>query len=311
LIELLVTVAIIGVLLALLLSAVQAARESARRKMCANNLKQVGIGSLLHLDQHGFLPTGGWGHGWTGDSDRGYGRDQPGGWVYNILDYIDEAPLRAQGAGLSPAQKKAAAAGVIATPIAILNCPTRGRAQPSPNTKPRQDYNTDTPEIIARADYAANCGTEGSNVLSAAGGPATLVLGDTTYLWPSPKSYTGVCFVRSEVSVAKIADGTTKTYLIGEKYLNPEVYDTGDDPSDWAHMYVGHGAETLRIARDFALPRQDRFPISDHRPFGSAHEGAYQMLFCDGSVQSLSYEIDPLTHERLGNRIDGAPIAFP
>ena len=61
LVELLVVISIIGILMSLLLPAVQGARESARRNTCSNNLKQIGIAALAHESQMGFLPTGGWG----------------------------------------------------------------------------------------------------------------------------------------------------------------------------------------------------------------------------------------------------------
>ena len=77
LIELLVVLAIIGVLIALILPAVQAAREAARSAQCKNNLKQIGVAALNHVDAHKCLPTGGWGYHWIGDPDRGFGQGQP------------------------------------------------------------------------------------------------------------------------------------------------------------------------------------------------------------------------------------------
>ncbi|WP_391581012.1 type II secretion system protein [Botrimarina hoheduenensis] len=72
LIELLVVIAIIGILIAMLLPAIQAAREAARRVACQNNLRQLGFASQLHLDTHSHFPSGGWGFVWTGDPDRGH-----------------------------------------------------------------------------------------------------------------------------------------------------------------------------------------------------------------------------------------------
>ncbi len=93
LVELLVVIAIISILIALLLPAVNAARAAARNAQCKNNLRQIGLGFLSHESTHGFYPSGGWSAKGVGDADRGFGREQPGGWAYAILPYIEEQAL--------------------------------------------------------------------------------------------------------------------------------------------------------------------------------------------------------------------------
>ena len=100
LVELLVVITIIGVVIALLLPAVQAVREAARIGQCQNNLKQLAQGCLNHENATRRFPTNGWGPHWTGDADMGNDWLQPGGWIYNILPYIEQQSLHDMGAGL-------------------------------------------------------------------------------------------------------------------------------------------------------------------------------------------------------------------
>src|SRR5688500_8950333 len=107
LVELLVVIAIIGVLVALLLPAVQAARESARRTQCSNQLRQIALAWQNHHDVHKFFPSGGWGYYWTGDPNRGFGKKQPGSWAYSSLPFMEQGQLHQRGKGATGADLNA------------------------------------------------------------------------------------------------------------------------------------------------------------------------------------------------------------
>ena len=125
-------ITIIGILIALLLPAVQAAREAARQLQCKNNLKQLALGMLNFRADNGHFPSGGWGCCWVGDPDRGTGIEQPGGWLYSILPHMEQLALYQLGTDGDPnnwtATQLAGAAQRVQTPLAIMKCPTRRQA---------------------------------------------------------------------------------------------------------------------------------------------------------------------------------------
>ena len=133
LVELLVVIAIIGILISLLLPAVQAAREAARRAQCVNNLKQLALGCLNHESAVKTLPTAGWGCICLGHPDAGVGISQTGGWLYNVMPYIEEGPLYKTQQGLTGAALQTAARTLVTTPLNAMYCPSRRPTQLYPN----------------------------------------------------------------------------------------------------------------------------------------------------------------------------------
>jgi prepilin-type N-terminal cleavage/methylation domain-containing protein len=311
LVELLVVITIIAILVALLLPAVQAAREAARRLQCSNHLKQMALACVLHEQAQRFFPSSGWGWGWVGDPDRGFDKRQPGGWIYNILPYIEQQVLHDMGAGETPGQKRVDVTGVTATPLSFVNCPSRRRPILYPATLGFNAYNADNVPAQPHNDYAISAGDRNCHGMHP--GPATLAEGDSpSYAWNPPYGLltdsTGVSFLRSEVKLNSVTDGASATYLIGEKYLNPDNYDTGVDPSDNLSAYQGYDIDINRWVALAVPPMQDRPGMDDYYRFGSAHADHFNMALCDGSVRTIDYSIDPEIHRRLGNRMDDLPI---
>lgn len=307
LVELLVVIAIIGVLVGLLLPAVQAARESARRTQCSNNLKQIGLAAISHETSHKYFPSCGWGWTWVGDPDRGFGRRQPGGWIYNLLPYVEQQNLHDLGKGETDAAKKKAAVTIVTvTPIPMFNCPTRRAPQLFISKKgifsPTNANNANDVPGHARADYAANGGHELVNE----GGSSNVTLYETNqFIRPWTKNATGVSYLLSEVQRGHIRDGLSNTIFAAEKYINVDHYKTGDAPDDNTSMYQGHDWDVLRWGNANLLPRQDTPGVTRAGTFGSAHSGNFLSVLCDGSVRPLNYGIDAVTFERLCNRKDG------
>jgi len=331
LVELLVVITIIGILIGLLLPAVNAAREAARNGTCQNNLKNLGLAALNHEHAHGFFPTGGWGAKWVGDPDAGYAIGQPGGWLYNILPYMDAQNLHDQALGQRGSNrsiKPPAPAGqvtMIGTPLAIVYCPTRRQTGGYPSATTYQNSVASSTGNYAKSDYAANGGV--ATTLSQDGPAASSypVPPDTIYskYWdPNAKDttvLTGISFIGSTIKIANITDGPSNTYLLGEKFLNPDNYISGTDPGDSNCAFSGWSFDLFRTCQNDGkngAPRQDTpipagmtaYNFNENMIFGSAHPSGCNFVFCDGSVHSISFAIAPNVHSLLGNRADGQPI---
>ncbi|MGA2799317.1 MAG: DUF1559 domain-containing protein, partial [Thermoguttaceae bacterium] len=262
LVELLVVIAIIGILIALLLPAVQSAREAGRRLQCSNNLKQMAMAAQSHLSAIGRLPTGGWGSSWVGDPDRGAGRNQPGGWIFNLLPYIEEKNTYMLQAGKTGAARAAAAAVMIQTPLSFMNCPSRRAMVLVPpgqrilqQSQPRIGEGgaqvSDKVDFMARGDYAANDGTVwlDPNFEFPNFGPETRAFANSpqgmAIFAKFADNCTGVVFCGSSIRPIDIPDGLSHTLFIGEKFLNRNRYYDGLDSGDNENLYIGDNEDIL------------------------------------------------------------------
>jgi prepilin-type processing-associated H-X9-DG protein len=341
-VELLIVIAIIALLIQLMLPAVQASRERARKAECQNHLKQLALAAQSHISVHNYFPSGGWSDTFTADPRRGYGREQPGSWLFSVLAYMEESTLReAGGERLEDFPLGQGITALYESAPATFYCPSRRAATAYPFKRTGNGHWTLRVAqgilllpTVTKSDYAAN---SGDSIYSAAE-----QFTDEPQMW-APKNYdalktepqewtdtnnsqtpyfqTGVSYYRSEVRPAQILDGLSKTYFCGEKFLSPAFYEDvnisesptmmGDDQSAW----VGFDWDNHRVAwnpkaswpQETYQPRQDgpSETLAGCFAFGSVHPSSLNMAFCDGSVQTISYDIDMDVHRQQANRLDG------
>jgi prepilin-type N-terminal cleavage/methylation domain-containing protein/prepilin-type processing-associated H-X9-DG protein len=265
LVELLVVITIIAILIALLLPAVQAAREAARRLQCANHLKQIGLACLNHESALGYLPAGGWGPHWAGDPDRGFDKKQPGGWLYNILPFMEMQALHDMGkngnntTGDCDQSKAMRIWQACETPVDNFFCPTRRRPLAYARWTGLSNYyltfnnagytknGASFPQSVGLNDYAGSIGCAAPAGQASSGawpsnpwGPANIAEFDANCqlygsrypgytLQSSIGSCSGVLCAFGAFRLRDITDGASRTYLAGEKYVCPDGYFNGLD----------------------------------------------------------------------------------
>jgi prepilin-type N-terminal cleavage/methylation domain-containing protein len=320
-IELLVTIFVIGILVSMMLVAVSAARQSAQRMQCQSNLRQLALATLTHVNTQKHFPTGGWGGIWVGLPDRGFGVRQPGGWAYSILPFAEEQRLHALGSRMNQVDMWTASAARLQTPVSVFVCPSRREAAPFRMSEINAGRIQGSLPITAaaRSDYAMIAGDQprceiGGVKRKNYHGPRSLSEGDNPrFQWPSTHDYTGASFLRSTVRPSAIRDGAAKMYLLGEKYISVTNYETGHDHGDDWSMYTGFQDDIYRSTNEKFPPSPDggTTRVEEEGRVGSAHSSVWHAAMCDGSVHSMSFEIDPEIHRRLGNRADGEVASVP
>ncbi|MBQ6109352.1 MAG: DUF1559 domain-containing protein, partial [Thermoguttaceae bacterium] len=220
LVDLLATIFILLVGFMLILPPLQPAREAARQMQCGNNLKQQGLAALNHEASSRTYPSGGWNVNYVGDPDCGFGPKQPGTWTFSMLPFLEQNALFMVGmTGKAEACERKENSEVLETSLACFMCPTRNEFQALPLGVTDYLNSNFTGSQGAKSDYAANYGTTVMKIGNA-----------ISYETPedeitSPEEPTGVIFDASAVTIGDITDGTTNTYLIGEKFVYSDQYE--------------------------------------------------------------------------------------
>jgi prepilin-type processing-associated H-X9-DG protein len=274
-VELLVVMAIIGVLVALLLPAVQKAREMAKSIACQNNLKQIGLAFQNHHDTLGTFPTGGW-DWWTPPTYSNgltgvplVGIQQQAGWGFQILPYVEGKDAWMAGALVA-----------IGTVNKVFNCPSLR-----------------DPTLLTYEDQY----TPPVN-----GGQITHYLCDYAV---SNLDGTGVVRQYYPHTMADVTDGTSQTLLAGDKRVDLAAATQGNEsPDDNEGYTVGFDHDTVRSTA-FPPEPDEAWTGTGDDVFGSTHTGVFNAVFVDGSVHQISYNIPATVFSYLGNISDGQVLS--
>ena len=309
LVELLVVIAIIGILVALLLPAVQAAREAARRIQCLNNVKQIGLGILNYESAHGSYPPGG--------IRNGYGCS----WWVRTLPYIEEDTIYRQldvsGSGSGWLGYHTHNADILRDKFfPYMYCPSSDVPMFTMNTG-KWDQN------VMSATYSGIAGSadhpSAAELLKAVRRYGIASVGGILHsARHDPDDWRLSPNWEQDVTVRLVTDGTSKTMMVGEQ--SDWCYEVDGVPitcqSDWWHGFaMGPGREwrsrvfnVTTVLHRINFKSQGGIGIMNagaNSPLQSVHPGGAQVVFADGSAQFLNEDISIQTLYNLADRDDG------
>lgn len=319
LVELLMVIAIIGVLVALLLPAVQFAREAGRRVQCQNNLKQVGNAAHTHHDTLRVLPPG-----YLGSLDNDPLRDthhlgnkeaQWSGLFPHLLPFMEQNQIRTKMTDLTFELDKLDIYWFM-PPLTFNNATYHLPTLVCPSTDPYAGNNG----VSAAINPYSTGPTSGTLILYYWATPTNSALGRTNYLgnngrlgeMPGFNEYAGPFGRRSRNNLSALTDGTSNTLLFGET--------TGGKQSQFGHFKYSHswmGSGVLPTAWGIDTVQATSIPGDGllaskffWYKYGSEHPYIVQFTMADGSVKALSQSIDQETFLRLSGIRDNLPATF-
>lgn len=311
LVELLVVIAIIGILIALLLPAVQQARESARRSHCLNNIKQIALAALSFENANSRLPAG------SAKNDLNLQGPYTSTWTVDLLPYLDDQPTYDLWDPTAPdGFCDVANQRLRETTLSIYLCPS-DIEQVGPSAPESGDFSLARGCLWAPGSYRANSGStlgaDGDhywdNARSALGahtatmplwtrGPMHVTLTDRSAASPGIRTRTGMANadrVLTPNKLSTIVDGTSQTFLIGEYHTTTHE----NRRTFWCYAYTSYNqssgipeSRTLLPDYDRCLSIPGRGAHSCKRAWGSMHPGVTQFAHCDGSVSAMNTDID-------------------
>jgi prepilin-type N-terminal cleavage/methylation domain-containing protein len=278
LVELLVVIAIIGILVALLLPAVQSAREAARRTTCINNLRQIGLATQNYLDAYKIHALG-----------RDGTHQSTLAWSFRLLPFMEDgAVYKAHDYTRRVDDTRNSVS--MRTPIPSYYCPSR--RQPAAD---RDFDNNDSPSLVkgvaAGGDYAANVGARWEGVHNSD--------------WQQDTG--GPFFTDIAIDPRQVVDGTTKTLAVGERYILPEIHPSGQprthyEMGDTAFL-AGDNPWTVFASVERGFPSGPR--DDDITKFGSDHPGTVHFVWLDAHVEPLQYSTSIRVLRALASIADG------
>ena len=312
-IELLVVIGIIGVLVALLLPGVQSAREAGRRSYCSNNVRQLALATTLHHDAHGYFPPARYQSRPDAVQSNKCGLETPT-WLARVMPFIEQSTYGERW-DFSKVWYRHEEDLLTAVPDIYL-CPSRRSGQDSVGVRNLAQASgwapcgcpiPPRPPLIVRGALCDYSGNHGDLTPGATGDPTDFYYGGNgtgVIISVRPKCLDGQAIAALDrIQIATVSDGTSNTFLIGEKFVPPSQLK--QYPFDVPAYDGDHLPASCRLAGPgLRLATSAEDVMADMFSFGSWHPGGVHFAMVDGSSRFLNSRTDTKILGTLANRHD-------